>query len=265
VSAPVKKPANEPVSDRHEFALYTQDLPHMPVVGRLVAFDDQALMHRLMHVLRVRSDDTVLFFDSQQVIQASITKLDKKILQVHVLQVTPVAPLVPAIHWILPVLEKTALEEALYALSAMGAATITLVVTDKCHKQVLAPAYCERLNRILIAACEQAKQFVLPRLVLPEKQGAGRPSSLSRALASASKPLLFFDCEATPAFQVMQRLVLEKPASLTCFVGPEGDFTREERELIAAHAPYTCALTPTVLTAWHAVIVGMGLARSCVN
>lgn len=240
--------------DKHEFAFFSTELTQLAPNAATISITQKDLAHRIGRVLRLAVGESIVLFDGTRTVYATIKSIEKSRITFAVAQHIATKKITPAIHWILPLLEKTALEESLYALCAMGATSIQLVTAQKCHVKKITPEYVERLHKILIAAAEQAKQFALPNLLAPV--------SLATALEKHQGTLIFFDADGAPAQEITKKIAAKADHTLTCLIGPEGDFSPEEKDMIGTYAPEICALTPTILTAWHATIVGMGLWRS---
>jgi 16S rRNA (uracil1498-N3)-methyltransferase len=75
----------------------------------------------------------------------------------------------------------------------------------------------ERWHRILVEACKQSKQAWLPDL---------KPlSTIEEALQQKAELKFLLDKEGKPARQALVNL----PKTTLVFIGPEGDFTDEEK------------------------------------
>ena len=217
------------------------------------AVTDKDLLHRLISVLRVQPNDHLLLFDATHHVTCTIIAITKKEVTVRVLERQHNTTVTPKIIWLLPLLEREDFEEALYVLTAMGATEIYPVITQKSRQNWGNEKERERAMRIMVAAAEQSKQFVLPTMQ--------KTVTLQEATKTAGTKL-FFDAQGQPAYEVITQLQKEGGPFL-CLVGPEGDLTEVEKELVRENNFIFCKLTPTILRASHAVTVGMGLLRSC--
>lgn len=244
-------------NERHEFAFFYAGCSSWRV-GQSFQITDKQLIHRLDNVLRLHKGDQITVFDAAKKVHVTITASKKGMVAGSVVAASALAPLSPSIDWFLPILERDAFEKSISALTSLGARTITPVVTRKSKREGM--PQLERLERVMFAAAEQSKQFVLPHV---EKQ-----VMLEEALAHIDgRNLLLFDCHGAPALESVQVLKADKSLhekGLVCLIGPEGGLTQVERELVTKQGALLCALTPTVLEAWQAVMVGMGLIRSCI-
>jgi RsmE family RNA methyltransferase len=241
-------------NEKHEFAFFSEE------VGRLIkeeheyALHDKELVHRLGTVVRVKPGETIILFNADLHVQCEISSCSKKEISVRVVARKKNLVIKPAITWLLPLLEREAFEEALYALTAMGATEIIPVITEKSRRAWGSEKELERAQRIMVASIEQSKQFCVPKI--------GTTVKLVDALKTSGTKI-FFDAQGAPAFDVVKQVRAKVVESVVCCVGPEGDLTHAEKESMRAHEFIFCALTPTILKASAAVEVGMGLLRSC--
>lgn len=231
----------------HEFALFVDTIP----AGALWRITDSGITHRMRTVLRARTDDTVVFFSTREQVRALVKNISDREVVVELSNRMPVAPLKPEIDLVLPFLERAACEEAVSAATVLGVRRITLVRTQKSAPSPLSPHFAERLHRIMIAAAEQSKQYCLPDI--------GEAPNLATALPADATAVFFHPRgitlrEAVPALEKAQRLCV--------VVGPAGDLTVDEQELLAQAGVCFLRLTPTILRSEAAVMVGVGALRT---
>jgi 16S rRNA (uracil1498-N3)-methyltransferase len=147
------------------------------------------------------------------------------------------------------------LESALYSLTEIGVTTIQLLFTQKTYNFSFDQKDKERAERIIIAAAEQSKNFAYPELKLP----VFLPKIVD-TYCEATK--ISFDINGDSFFSVMQRLHIDRPNDIVLLIGPEGDLSNEEKEMIVSKNFTVCALTPTVLRSVQATALSAGLIRS---
>lgn len=238
---------------KHEFAIFFEG------ISRLIGSNSQALLvekelaFRLLKVLRLQPGDTLVLFDEQNAYHGQVDDIKSQSVLVTACVQKKHTPLTPHITWYLPLLEREAFEESLTALAVMGVNEIYPVATQKSRRSWGNPKERERAMRIMIAAAEQSKQFLLP--VIHE----------TIALNEIPQPkhaFLFFDVQGKLAYDLIAALKKEAPASISCMVGPEGDLTDNEKSFLRQNGAVFMALTPTVLRASTAVCVSAGLIRT---
>jgi len=239
------------LNNTHLFAIYWPPLTAFSGLGTII-LNDPLLMHRLLTVLRMEQGDEWLLFFEGRFARVQLITVEKKHLNLKIIAVNQQSMLTPAISVGLPLLKKEALEEAVYAATELGVQEINLIITEKSRKQ-LHGFELERLNRIMVAACEQAKYFYLPLL----KEPVTLPDFI------ANQPKLFFFDPAGNSFQATLQKNLTA-SYYTTLIGPEGDLTPQEKEAIQDKI-IPIKLTPTILRAPQAITVGVGYLRTFFN
>lgn len=246
--------------DKHEFALYKESLSLLiqkKEVGDSLVVTDEILFHRMMTVLRLRSGDQCILFDKDTFIAATIDAfIGKKQVQITIDSIHSTVTLQPHITFLLPMLKREDYENALYSLVEVGVNSIQLISTQKTGNKWAGERDRDRAQRIIIAAAEQSKNFALPQL--------HEPISLQEALKkySGSESKLFFDPQGESFFDIMQMMHSAQPGNILLLVGPEGDLTLEEKEIVRANRFMFCALTPTIMRAVQATGLAAGFVRS---
>ncbi len=239
----------------HEFAFYCPDAHSITPTQRTYAISDEALIQRLIHVLRIQLHQNIILFTGTKSFSCTIQTVQKKTITVGIISQSITQPLTPHIHWFVPIIAKEHFEEAIYTLTALGATSITPLLTEKVKRTYNHSREKERLERIMIAAMEQAKQFAFPLLQTP--------ATLEQALASHAMHIVF-DAQGKPLFEAITDIQKNNIQSMCCIVGPEGDFSEKEKIMLAQSKAYISALTPTILRAEHAITVAMGCLRSLI-
>jgi 16S rRNA (uracil1498-N3)-methyltransferase len=244
--------------DKHEFAVFVG--MSVPFASQKYEIDvsDDALYTRLSGVLRARSGDRYIFFNDTYHARAEVIAVEKKKIRVVLEAAEKNKALTPAIDWIVPLLEREAFEIVVSNLTVLGATSIQPVVTRKTHRNAIFEKEVERLTRLMIAAAEQSKQFVVPS-IKPLIQMQNLESSLT---VRDGQWRLFFDPHGASSHEMLTVLHGNAVDHLTCMVGPEGDVTSDEKELLKNLNFNFYSLTPSILRAELAVIVSMGMLRS---
>jgi 16S rRNA (uracil1498-N3)-methyltransferase len=239
---------------KHEFALFVESA--LREVDATIIIDDARSVHRLTRVLRMKPDDTCIFFNHTFVWYCTLHTLSSKEVRCVVRQKKTITPLEPRISWGLPLLERTDFEEAVYALAAMGASEIYPLVSQKTSTKSLTGKERERINRIMIGALEQAKQFAMPVV-----HSVTDITEWCNQQMMKKNEKFFFDPNGIPCFQALTTASSAMPWELCALVGPEGDFTEQEKSIIKKHF-VAVSLTEPILKASHAVMIAMGIMRS---
>lgn len=248
------------MQERHEFAIYYPLLSFQIkniANSELLKITDLAIINRITGILRLRPGEEVLFFDDKLSAHCCLHSVNKKELLCTILAQHKHHALKPALTVILPLLKKDDFETALYSLVELGATTIQLVTTEKTQRAWGADKELERCHRIMIAAAEQSKNFALPELMPPISLKTYLPK-----IADQSIPKIYFDPQGKAPFEILRILTEKKASHYVLMVGPEGDLTIPEKDLLLSQSFQFCQLTPTVLRSVSAIAVGVGMIRS---
>lgn len=236
---------------RHLFALYVPELP-VTVHGNYT-LTDRDLVHRIQSVLRLSVNDQLTLFTREIAAQVMIARIERTTVTVTINSLHKTTRYKPEIIFLLPLLKKDALSTAVYGLVEAGASAIMLVQCSKSQRAWGGAHEYERLSRVSIAAAEQAKNFNFPLL--------REPIALSDALKQlpAHCQRLYGDPAGKPLLSL-----LRNPQELALMIGPEGDLTQQEKQLLHAAAFEPAALTPTILRAESAAFCMTAIARTAI-
>jgi 16S rRNA (uracil1498-N3)-methyltransferase len=242
--------------EKHIFSLYTHRLPAQDSLsaGNSILISDIDIWHRTFNVLHLEEGDQIIVFDGLNSVQVSVTMSRKKGIFSGIIQeVLPVVALLPKIHLYQGLLRREAFDEVAYFAAQMGVTTFTPVLCKKVQRGWGGAKEIDRLRKVMIAACEQSKQFILPCINDPVDI-----SSLRKESGAA------FFCEDTgdPFFEFLQNMHKIKPTEISIAVGPEGGFTLSEQDMLKSRGFSSYALTPSILRSQEAVAVCVGAIRS---
>lgn len=233
------------LSEKHQFSFHWAELPLIKQAKQLY-LNEPTLVHRLYTIMRYQVGDTCILFNSQFHTTATLTACSKKGLEIECQTTIINKTLNPEIVLFLPLLKKESLEQAVYNAVVAGVTHIQLIITHKCHKKSITPSDFQRLEKIVIAACEQSKYYSVPSL----KQ----PVELNQALEVYKDYSLYYaDFTGTSLSCLTKKSII--------MVGPEGDLTYEEKEQLKSYNAHFFLLTPTVLRSQEAVLVALAHAR----
>lgn len=241
----------------HEFALYVHHLSQSVSTGRadVLCVSDVALVHRMVHVLRLQKDDALVLFDQHIHVRASIQSIGKKAIMCELQQAERNKVVAPHITVWLPLLKREAFEEAIYALVELGVNDVQLIHTAKEQRHWTGQKETQRIHNIMVAAAEQSKNFAMAAL--------HEPRTLSELLPLKNDAQgIFFDVEGEALLEVASRMRQHNNEHYVICVGPEGDLLDSEKFQLQKASFTFARLTPTVLRAQQAVAVGVGAVRS---
>lgn len=239
------------MTNKHQFALYVLKIPKT----EFYEINDKDIVQRITHILRLDPQETVILFDEEFNVQATLEHYNgKKSITFKLDQLQKNKIIAPSIICLLPLLKRTAFEESLYALCQMGVFQIQPIITQKTSRDWGSAKDFERAKNIFISAAEQSKQFVLPKL-LPLKK-------IEEVIGYTADAKIFFDAVGNRAPSVIGVLERKKISSIIVCFGPEGDLAPQEKELLIHNGFLFCALTQSILRAEQAVALAVGIIRS---
>lgn len=236
----------------HQFAFYDSEhviLKHLQGVDFLVK--DEDFVHRIIRIVKLKIGERFIVFDQKQHVLAELIECLRREIKIRIISCHENIILQPKITWLLPLLKKEALEEAVYSLAELGVNNIQLISTTKSRRSLMDKEIV-RLQKIIIAAAEQSKHYAFP-LVYSAKD---LQESLNGLSLNSDK--VVFDISGESFFDIRKKMTSN---SMFVIVGPEGGLTMEELLMLKEQGFKACSLTPTVLRALQAVAVGAALFR----
>lgn len=237
---------------QHQFSFYSPSffMSHREI-GSVVAMQDEDLVHRVSRVIKLKIKEKFVVFDQKQHALVELISCLKSEIKVLCCSLNENKALSPNITFLLPVLKKEALEEAIYSLAELGVNSIQLISTEKSRREIMEKDMI-RLQKMVIAGAEQSKHYAFP-LIAPVKRLAECLDGLS-----LDSDKIVFDISGESFFEIHKKLSQEKVYIL---IGPEGGLTMQELLQFKKNNFNVCSLTPTVLRALQAAAVGAALFR----
>lgn len=248
-------------SNKHTFAFYLGELAQLltsTAVGDEFVIKDKLLASRMLVVIRVAINDHVILFDEHVSAQLVLTLCDarKNYIVGKLQSIEPHVPYKNNIVLYQCLTQKTAFEEIVYTATQMGVARIIPVISAKVQRKWGGEHERERLRKVMIAAAEQSKSFQFPWLEEPKKITDLQTETQG----------IFFSIDGSPLLQFM-RLLSEKTNYELCnvLIGAEGGLTDQEESTLKGVGWKSYQLTPTILRAVDAAVLGLGSIRSIKN
>jgi 16S rRNA (uracil1498-N3)-methyltransferase len=249
------------MNNSHVFSIYVKSISLL-LAGikeqHIFVFNDKELHKRLIRVLRLKVKESVILFDKQVHVvcslQAKTFEQNKKVF-VYILKIEKNKSFVPEIVLCPSLLKKNSFEYVVYMAAEMGVQTIRPVLSEKVKRSWGGDRERDRLEKIIISACEQSKNFSIPELC--------EPILLSDLVTMDADGIrVVFDVGGKPLFNLLRSLHENTTKKIFLLFGPEGGFTQEETDFVIKSNFFYYNLTPTVLRAVEAVAVGLGSVRS---
>ena len=236
--------------NRHTFSFYYKELDSLKVGSALIKSDE--LFHRFKNVLRINPGDLCVFFNQEIHGSFEFSSFEKKNTIIGMLQFKKNnVALNPKVTFLLPLLKIDALSTAVYSLAEVGVTNIQLVATEKTQTK-FTPKLLEKLQKVVLAAAEQSKQYAYPNIISPIKL-----ASWLDLQEEGQK--FYFDASGVSFASWHKSINLQGNNFL--LIGPEGDLTSVEKERVQASGFTFCLLTPTILRASSAAAIAAATLR----
>ncbi|MBI2353221.1 RsmE family RNA methyltransferase [Candidatus Dependentiae bacterium] len=236
----------------HQFAFYLEEPFFKKITqGDEIFIKDQDFLHRLIRVIKIRKDEIFILFNFHWHMVVKFLNATRHEIKVYVLFISKNKKLQPHITFLLPLLKKDALEEAVYSLAELGVTDIHLIVTQK-SRNSLSQNEMQRLHKIIISAAEQSKNFAFPIM-----HSMKNLQEIINDLSLESDKVVF-----EPSGKVFLEIFKQmKFKNKILIIGPEGGLIEEELLMIKEQGFLECSLTPTVLRSLQAAAIGTALFR----
>jgi 16S rRNA (uracil1498-N3)-methyltransferase len=208
--------------------------------------------HYLMHVLRLGEGDGIFVFDGRNgEWQARIVKARKGTCSIKFEQMLREQTAAQDVHYAFAPLKQARLDYMVQKATEMGASVLKPVITA--HTAV-PRLNLERMRANVIEAAEQCGILNVPAIEPPVKLEA-----LLKEYAKAGRTIVFCD-ERAGLEPPLNALAALKGRKIAVLVGPEGGFSKEERELLLSKN-FVCpvSLGPRIMRADTAAVAILAL------
>ena len=204
--------------------------------------------HYVVNVMRLKRGSNINFFNKEGEWKSEIIFLDKDRVEVKILGKVKQSMTSSNIELAICLVKKNPMETILQKASELGVSKITPILSERTEVKEL---NFKRANKIVVEATEQSNQ-----LVPPEISDVIKLKDFLKNLDSSSK-LLFADVNSKDN---LKSKVLEEAKTLSVLIGPEGDFSPSERELILANSRVVSfTISKNILRSDTAVISAISL------
>lgn len=217
--------------------------------------------HHLARVLRARVGDAVTLLNGRGLVGTStVERIDPKgSVELTVLEVATKTPPKPPIELALGLPKPKALEQILRQATELGVTAIRLLDCEhRAYALEARGAKWERLEAIVVEACKQSLNPFLPQLHVPvafqDYLATLRPTGARLTLVASLE-------EDSKSLKSLKACKLEAASSITCFVGPEGDFSATEYASLKDVGALSLSLGPTILRVETAVAAVLAQVR----
>ena len=206
--------------------------------------------HYVVNVMRLKRGSNLNFFNKDGEWLSEIIFLDRDRVEVKFLNIIKEPTNSSNIELAICLVKKSPMETILQKATELGVSKIIPIVSERTEVKDI---NFERANKIVVEATEQSNQLTPPQISEVTKL-----KDFLKNLDSSSK-LLFADINSK---ENLKSEVLKEAKTLSVLIGPEGDFSPSEQELILAN-PHAVSFTisKNVLRSDTAVISAISLVN----
>ena len=210
--------------------------------------------HYVVNVMRLKRGSNINFFNSEGEWKSEIVFLNKDRVEVKIIEKIKQSKELSNIELAICLVKKNPMEIILQKATELGVRKITPIISERTEVKEL---NYDRANKIVIEATEQSNQLSPPKIFEVTKL-----KDFLNNLDGSSK-LLFADVNST---QNLKAETLEEGNSISVLIGPEGDFSPSERDLILGNSNVTSfTISRNILRSDTAVISAISLVNFIKN
>ena len=206
--------------------------------------------HYVVNVMRLKRGSNINFFNKNGEWLSEIVFLDRDRVEVKFLNKLKEPTKNSNIELAICLVKKSPMDTILQKATELGVSKIIPIVSERTEVKEL---NFERANRIVVEATEQSNQLIPPQISEITKL-----KDFLKNLSGSSK-LLFADVNSKDKLKAE---ALKEAKTLSVLIGPEGDFSPSERELILSNSnavPFT--ISRNILRSDTAVISAISLVN----
>lgn len=224
-----------------------------------VSVTEKNLIHQIINVLRLQKEDEVFLVNEGK--QEAIAKIkeikpEKITFELQDVYKNKKEPSLNVTLY-LAILKKDNFEISAQKATEVGIKKIVPVITKRTIKKNV---NCNRINKITKEAAEQSGRAIIPNLT--------KINNFKEAIEKASQENdfnLFFDLKTDSFFDFKFNQKLSKNSKIGVFIGPEGGWSKEEKELAEENKFYLTNLGKLTLRAETSVIIAGYLAVNSIK
>jgi 16S rRNA (uracil1498-N3)-methyltransferase len=205
-------------------------------------------IHYAVNVMRLKKGSNLNFFNKEGEWISEIISIERDKVEVKFLNKVKEPAKISNIELAICLVKKTPMEIILQKATELGVRKITPIISDRTEVKDL---NFERANKIIIEATEQSNQLITPDLI--------QIIRLKDFINNISKDEKLFFADVNSKHKPSSK-DLGQGKKVSVLIGPEGDFSPAERELILSK-PETVpfSLSENILRADTAVISAISL------
>ncbi len=210
--------------------------------------------HYLVNVIRLKRGSNVYFFNKNGEWLSEIVFLNRDRVEVKFLNKVKESSKSTNVELAICLVKKTSMEIILQKTTELGIAKIIPIISERTEVKDL---NIERAKKIVVEATEQSNQLNVPDIEEPQKL-----KDFINSLDSNTS-LFFADINTK---KKIDNKIIEKSKKISLLVGPEGDFSPNEREMILAKDnAISFSISKNILRTETATISALSLINYSLN
>jgi len=213
--------------------------------------------HYLKNVMRLREGDNVFLFNSKDgEFKGEIISSDKKNTKVKLISKIDNINKPGKISLIFSLIKSSKLDYLIQKCTEIGVKTFIPVISEK---SVAKNFNIKRTEKIIKESCEQSNQLFLPAIHEVEK--------LEKKIKSFDKNSIVFFADINSSNKKIDEVIKNnKNREFYLLVGPEGDFSLKERDLLKSmNNCIPISLGQNILRSETAAVAGLAILNSHIN
>ena len=218
----------------------------------LTAKLDKPQSHYVTKVMRIKIGETFSLFNSSGEWEAKILTLSKSIVEFNIIKQLRQKEISKEMWLAFSPIKSNYLNFMIQKATELGVTKFIPIIFDR---TIVRKINKERLEKVIIEAAQQSNRINLPCIE--------EPQSLSSFLSNKKMDLIFTDLNSQS-----KKIDLEKLTSNpTCvIIGPEGDFSEEEREqILTFRGVQPIKINENILRSETAVISALSIVNYVIN
>ena len=213
--------------------------------------------HYLKNVMRLREGDNVFLFNSKDgEFKGEIISSDKKNIKVKLISKIDNINKPGKISLIFSLIKSSKLDYLIQKCTEIGVKSFIPVISEK---SVAKNFNIKRTEKIIKESCEQSNQLFLPAIHEVEK--------LEKKIKSFDKNSIVFFADINSSNKKIDEVIKNnKNREFYLLVGPEGDFSLKERDLLKSmNNCIPISLGQNILRSETAAVAGLAILNSHIN
>ena len=213
--------------------------------------------HYLKNVMRLREGDNVFLFNSKDgEFKGEIISSDKKNTKVKLISKIENINKPGNISLIFSLIKSSKLDYLIQKCTELGVKSFSPIISEK---SVAKNLNIQRTERIIKESCEQSNQLYVPAIHVVEK--------LEKKLKSIDKNSIVFFADINSSNKKIEEVLKNnKNCEFYLLVGPEGDFSLKERDLLNSMSNcISISLGQNILRSETAAVVGLTILNYQIN